>query len=412
MEKQQNKIPLVRFPEFKEAWEVKKLGAVAVINPKSNELPNNFIYIDLESVKKGVLLKEIKIEKVEAPSRAQRLLSRDDILFQMVRPYQKNNLFFDIDENQYVASTGYAQIKAKGNPKYLFHFIHTSKFVDNVLLRCTGTSYPAINSSDLSKINVSFPSLPEQQKIAHFFTTLDKKINQLEEKKNGLEKYKKGMMQQIFSQELRFKDENGNDFPDWEEKKLGEVTNYTKGFAFKSSNYSDIGSRIIRVSDLGDSKIKSKCNKIFINESRSKDFVKYKLIKGDIIITTVGSNPELRGSSVGRGILVMEDNLGYLNQNLLKFNVNSEFNNEFIYGFINTDKYFHYIKSVKRGNANQANITVVDLLDYKIALPNLDEQTKIANFLSKIDAKINAVNTQIEQTNTYKKGLLQSMFVN
>ncbi|HMQ90947.1 MAG TPA: restriction endonuclease subunit S [Flavilitoribacter sp.] len=136
------------------AWEEKQLGEIAKVNPKCNGLPNIFVYIDLESVDKGILKKEDIIQKENAPSRAQRILKDNDILFQTVRPYQKNNLFFDKGEG-FVASTGYAQIRTKQIPKYLYWFLHTESFVKKVLARCTGTSYPAINSDDLSKILVS-----------------------------------------------------------------------------------------------------------------------------------------------------------------------------------------------------------------------------------------------------------------
>src|SRR5664280_2540296 len=221
MEKQKY-IPNLRFYGFDKAWDKKKLGELAIINPTTNNLPEKFIYIDLESVTNGELTKEVVVFKNEAPSRAQRVLEKDDILFQMVRPYQKNNLFFD-KNGDYVASTGYAQIKTKQSARFLYQCLHLKKFVDEVIEKCTGTSYPAINSKDLSKIIIHFPSLPEQQKIASFFTAIDQKISQLEKKKTLLEQYKKGVMQKIFSQEIRFRDDNGQEFPEWEKKRLGSL---------------------------------------------------------------------------------------------------------------------------------------------------------------------------------------------
>ena len=179
-------------------WDENSLGEVANINPKNEKLPISFIYIDLESVVDGRLLKEDKIEFENAPSRAQRLLQKEDILFQMVRPYQKNNLFFDKVENDYVASTGYAQLRTQNNSRYIYHLLHTDDFVNNVMLRCTGTSYPAINSSDLAMINISIPSLPEQQKIATFLTGIDEKINGVKERLEATKAYKKGLLQVMF----------------------------------------------------------------------------------------------------------------------------------------------------------------------------------------------------------------------
>jgi len=103
-------------------WRNKKLKDVSSINPKSQNFPDKFIYIDLESVESGVLKKMQIMTKDEAPNRAQRVLSYGDILFQTVRPYQKNNLFFNINGNEnYVASTGYAQISANENSKFLYY---------------------------------------------------------------------------------------------------------------------------------------------------------------------------------------------------------------------------------------------------------------------------------------------------
>ena len=179
------------------AWEEKRLGEVSEINPKCKDLPETFIYIDLESVEKGTLKKEERIHREEAPSRAQRLLENKDILFQMVRPYQKNNLFFDKGEG-YVASTGYAQIRTRNSQEYLFQFLHTDHFVQNVLIRCTGTSYPAINSNDLSGIKIALPSLPEQQKIAAFLSTIDRQINLVGQQLERVQTFKKGLLQQMF----------------------------------------------------------------------------------------------------------------------------------------------------------------------------------------------------------------------
>lgn len=179
-------------------WEKKKLEKVAEINPRSEKLPDTFIYIDLESVVQGRLTKEDRINKIEAPSRAQRLLIKNDILFQMVRPYQKNNYFFDRDEKDFVASTGYAQIRTKGNAEFLFQFLHEETFVRKVIEKCTGTGYPAINSTDLSNIVISIPSEKEQNKIANFFAIIDDKIHRTENQLKQTHQYKKGLLQNMF----------------------------------------------------------------------------------------------------------------------------------------------------------------------------------------------------------------------
>ena len=178
-------------------WEEKRLKDCCQINPKTTELPAEFVYIDLESVANGVLLKENTILEANAPSRAQRLLSKSDVLFQTVRPYQKNNYYFDQDGN-YVASTGYAQLRSQESALFLYQIIHTNSFVNRVMARCTGTSYPTINSRDLGEIPVLIPTVPEQRKIATFLSSIDQKISLISTELNHAQSFKKSLLQQMF----------------------------------------------------------------------------------------------------------------------------------------------------------------------------------------------------------------------
>ena len=182
--------------EFGE-WEEKELKDIAEINPKSKKLPESFIYIDLESVEKGKLLLQKNIELQDAPSRAQRLLAKGDVLFQMVRPYQQNNYYFNLS-GEYVASTGYAQIRTKLDSKFIYYALHEKTFLDEVMNRCTGTSYPAINSSDLSSIEILIPCLEEQTKIANFLSSIDQKIEVVAQQIEQAKQWKKGLLQQMF----------------------------------------------------------------------------------------------------------------------------------------------------------------------------------------------------------------------
>ena len=212
-------------------------------------------------------------------------------------------------------------------------------------------------------------------------------------------------MQQLIPK-LRFPEFEGN----WEKKKLGEVTDYVKGFAFKSEFYSNKGVRIIRVSDLSARSIKNDNDKIYIKVEKTKELNKYNINKGDIIITTVGSKPDLLESAVGRGIFVKNPNEGLLNQNLLKFNYSEKVDNGFLFGYINSEKYISHIKEIKRGNANQSNITVVDLLKYEIFHPTIQEQTKIASFLTTVDDKSQTLKQKKTLLEQYKKGVMQKIF--
>ena len=206
--------------------------------------------------------------------------------------------------------------------------------------------------------------------------------------------------------QLRF---NGFD-GEWETCLLSDVTKYIKGYAFKSEDYQDNGVRIIRVSDLSSDSLKNDVEKVYIDEIKSKIYDKYKLRKGNIVITTVGSKPEMLESAVGRGIFINNENEGLLNQNMLKFENIKNVDNGFIIGLINTKRYQHYMKSIARGNANQANITVVDLLQYEISYPPLPEQQKVASFLSAVDEKIQQLSRKKELLEQYKKGVMQQLF--
>lgn len=197
---------------------------------------------------------------------------------------------------------------------------------------------------------------------------------------------------------------------EWISKNLGEVTTYTKGFAFKSDDYTGEGIRIIRVSDLDKDSIKIGNNKVFISIGKKALYTNYVLNKSDIIITTVGSKPELRESAVGRGIYVDSDNYGLLNQNMLKLNNSFDINNRFIFSYINTDEYISYITSIQRGNANQSNIAVTDLFKYRIFITSHDEQGKIAECLSSVDELITAQTDKIAALKDHKKGLMQKLF--
>lgn len=166
-------IPKIRFTGFTDAWEQRRLGAVAVFNPKST-LPSEFEYVDLESVVGTDMIAHRTETKDNAPSRAQRLAQLGDVFYQTVRPYQKNNYLFDLPYDNYVFSTGYAQMRPNIDSYFLLSRLQEEGFVKLVLDRCTGTSYPAINSNDLADIEIKVPvNRDEQTKIGNLFRSLD-----------------------------------------------------------------------------------------------------------------------------------------------------------------------------------------------------------------------------------------------
>ena len=197
-------VPHLRFPEFSGEWEMASLQDIAAINPKSDQLQNTFIYIDLEAVEKGELRKIQEIMREEAPSRAQRVIDNNDILFQCVRPYQKNNYIHRIlntSNQQWVASTGYAQIRTTELPNYIYHLLNTDGFNRKVMVRCTGSSYPAINSEDLATIRFYYtPDKKEQFKISRLLDLIDERIATQNKIIEDLKKLKSAISKQAFAQ--------------------------------------------------------------------------------------------------------------------------------------------------------------------------------------------------------------------
>jgi type I restriction enzyme S subunit len=190
-------IPKIRFNGFTDTWEQCKLKEVAEFNPKA-VLPDTFEYVDLESVIGTDMISHRTENKNTAPSRAQRVAKIGDIFYQTVRPYQKNNYLFNKLENNYIFSTGYAQLRPYINSYFLMSFLQTENFVQLVLDNCTGTSYPTINSTDLSNLTLKLPTTPEEQKqIGILFNKLDNLITLHQRKLDKLKEVKIALLDKL-----------------------------------------------------------------------------------------------------------------------------------------------------------------------------------------------------------------------
>ena len=180
------------------SWEQRKLGELALFNPKE-ELPKTFEYVDLESVVGIEMLSHRTEAKVSAPSRAQRLAHTGDLFYKTVRPYQKNNYLFEKPDNNYVFSTGYAQMRPFVDGYFLLSLVQNESFVKVVLDSCTGTSYPAINANDLAEIEVFAPSdKNEAHKIGTIFRSLDNLITLHQRELEKLKNIKKACLEKMF----------------------------------------------------------------------------------------------------------------------------------------------------------------------------------------------------------------------
>ena len=398
-------IPKLRFKEFTDDWKTHKLKNICYINPKSSNLNDKFYYIDLECVQSGRLKYIQCINKLEAPSRAQRVLLPQDILFQSVRAYQKNSYFFKKENDiQTVASTGYAQLRTKKELSlYIYYYLYFQKFIDKVNKLSTGTSYPAINSTDLGMININIPSFQEQEKIANFLTTIDKKIENLANTITSLENQKKGLLQQIFSQKLRFKDKNGNNYPNWEKKKLGDTLLIQRGGSPRPiSDYitnDKNGLNWIKIGDCSpNSNIITSTKEKIKPEGLSKT---REVFIGDLILSNSMSfgRPYILNINgcIHDGWLLLRNTKKIYNLQFLCYILGSEYTTK------------QYKKLASGSTVNNLNIELVSSVD--ITIPCLEEQTKIADFLSAFDRKLEKQKAQLEHWQQIKKGLLQQMFV-
>lgn len=243
-----------------------------------------------------------------------------------------------------------------------------------------GVSISNVYNSDLKTLEILLPSLPEQQKIASFLTTVDDKISNLKQKISLLEKYKKGVMQQIFSQQIRFKDENGNDYPEWEEKSLGDCLEYEQptNYLVSSTEYSDTYKTPVLTA-----------GKTFILGYTDEEFGVFNqfpvIIFDDFTTATQFVNFSFKAKSSAMKILKSKA------KNDVKF----------LYELMQMINY-------EIGGHGRHWISVYSLLD--VLVPCFEEQTKIAEFLSGIDDKIETTKLQLSKMEVWKKGLLQGMF--
>lgn len=190
--------PELRFRGFSGKWKSCCLTDIATINPPG-ELPETFNYVDLESVIGTEIVKYRRETKFSAPSRAQRVAEDNDVFYQMVRPYQKNNCIFRGNDKTFVFSTGYAQLRPNCNSYFLLSLLQTEYFVGKVMELCTGTSFPAISASDLSRIPIYVPVMSEENgAIGEYFQNLDSYISLQQKKLERMQRLKAALLEKLF----------------------------------------------------------------------------------------------------------------------------------------------------------------------------------------------------------------------
>ena len=278
---------------------------------------------------------------------------------------------------------------------YIYYYLYFQKFINKVNKLSTGTSYPAINSTDLGMININIPSFQEQEKIANFLSTVDKKIENLENTITSLENQKKGLLQQIFSQKLRFKDKNGNNYPNWEKKKLGDITTSYSG-GTPSVNVKDYYNGTIPFIKSGE--IHNSFTETFITETGLNSSSAKLVKKGDLLFALYGATS---------GDTSISKINGAINQAILCVR-STTLNLHYLYQLLNF--YRNKLLSIYL-QGGQGNFSATIFKNLIFNFPCLEEQTKIADFLSAFDRKLENQKAQLEHWQQIKKGLLQQMFV-
>lgn len=383
MKNTEQKIPALRFPEFSGEWEEKRLGevcnSISSGKTKANEDGDYPVYGSMgiigfsnTATHNGQYL---LVARVGANAGSINIVSNQ----------------FSVTDNTLIVDT-----KSTVSLKFIYQ-----KLISYNLNRLTfGSGQPLITGSQLKKLHIHFPSLFEQQKIANFLSAVDKRLQLLKDKKTKLEEYKRGVMQRIFSQELRFTRPDGSAYPDWEEKKLGEMGFFTSGTGFSEKEQGGVsGIPFYKVSDMNmpeNIQIMQKANN-YVSDKQIIDN-RYKVIKKpSIIFAKVGAAIFLERKRVANNFLIDNNMMSFTPAGNIMF-------------FFQLFQTIHLSKFAQVGALPSYNAS--DVSSIRIIIPTSeDEQRQIADFLSAIDNKISLLSKQIESTEQYKKGLLQQMFV-
>ena len=412
-------VPKLRFKEFNGKWEDKKFKDVTEIlrcgiasTPVYVEKGIPFLSAQNVNSNGQVILDKysfIAKDFYEKISKNHKLL-KGDLLYSRVGASFGNSAVFQLDGEYgvYVSLTHIRPNKTLNN-FYLNFYLNSDrgkKQAQNGVFQ--GGGVPNLNVKIVEKFEISFPTIQEQTKIADFLMAVDEKIAQLTQKCELLARYKKGVMQQIFSQELRFKDDSDRNFPDWENDSLLNLSKsgFTNG-VFNDPSKVGSGYKLINVLDMYiDSTIDD--TKLNLVELSEDEFNRNKVKYGDTFFT--------RSSLVKEGIAHSNVYLGSsedvtFDGHLIRMSPKKDLINPmFFYYLLKTSQIRQQF--VTRGKTTtMTTIGQADIATVVLNFPSIKEQTKIANFLTSIDEKITEAQTYLDTVKQYKQGLLQQMFV-
>lgn len=424
MEKQKN-IPELRFPEFEGEWEKKRLGEVTDLITKGTT-PNRFVAEGIRFIKiecfDGDIINPDKclfIDEITHNKELKRsILKENDLLFAIAGATIGKVNF--VKKEILPANTNQALsiIRLKGGEirNFIYQILKSNGMQKYIKDSISVGAQPNLNLEQMGNFAFPYPSHIEQQKIADFFSAIDQKIHSLKKKKTLLEEYKKGVMQKIFSQEIRFKQDDGQDFPEWEKEPFGNIYSFliTNSLSRENLTY-DTGE--VKNIHYGDIHTKFKCQ--FKVENELVPYVKYDITisryneenyckAGDLIFADASEDYD----DIGKAIEIVSTNAEKILSGLHTIHARPE-SNRMQVGFaaylMQSSFVRREIMRISQGT-KVLSISATRLKDVLIKVPHKAEQLKIANLLAALDLKIERLDSQIVGMESWKKGLLQQMF--
>ena len=401
-------VPKLRFKEFEGEWEQKKLGDVSSkvaygMNSAAITFDGKHKYLRITDIDEET--REFIPNPLTSPDgliEDKFKMKLNDIVFARTGASTgKSYLYNPKDGDLYYAGFLIKVNILKANSYFIYSQTFKESYRKWVQVYSMRSGQPGLNAEEYKNLKISISQDEEQQKIANFLTAVDAKLQQLTTKKELLAQYKKGVMQQLFSQQLRFKADDGEDFADWEEKRLGEVVTRIGDGIHSTPKYDENG-KYFFVN--GNNLTKGK---IIVNESTKKvnksEFEKHKRDLGhNTILLSING-------TIGN-IAFYDDEDIVLGKSACYINLKNSINLYFTYYLLQSSSIQNYFYSELTGSTIK-NLSLKTIRETKLKLPCFEEQQKIATYLSAIDAKIELVNMQITKTQQFKKGLLQGMFV-
>lgn len=418
----ENLIPQIRFPEFSGNWEIKEFGNLYDFKTTNSFSRDNLNYengsvknihygdihtkfnaqFDITKELVPFINEDIDVSKINDESY---LIEGDLVIADASEDYAdigKAIEIINLNDEKTVAGLHTLLARRKSEDiaiGFASFVLKTNRVRLAVMKIAQGSKVLSISANRFAKIDLHLPNLPEEQtKIANFIAKIDKQIQLLEKEKTLLEKYKKAISKKIFNQEIRFNDDNGNDFPDWEEKVLGDIFEYKNGKSFEQEVCENGTYNLITLNSIDiDGKLKSEHKTVNINDNS--------LNKNDLIMIL---SDVAHGYFLGLTAIVPENDKYVLNQRVGALKPVEEFDVYFVSKYINiSQKYF----KLKGQGSSQQNLSKGDILKFKIYLPNIKEQIKISNFIESLYLSIDKLDVKIHNTKYFKKSLLQKMFV-